>query len=120
MLRKLSRIAFFVGLVAVIALSVIPQEVKPGTGVSGNLNHIAAYAALALAGGIAYRGGRSLFMMAVGLLLLGAGLELLQASLPSRFASGYDVLANVVGIALGSAAAISTSLVMNRHRRALG
>ncbi len=120
MLRKLSRIAFFIGLVAVIALSVIPQEAKPDPKLPYNLNHIAAYAALALAGGIAYRGGRSPFMMAAGLLLLGAGLELVQAYLPSRFANGYDVLANVVGIALGSAAAISTSVVMNRRRRMLG
>ncbi len=119
MFRKFSRIVFFVGLLAVIALSVIPQEAKPDPKLLYNLNHIAAYAALALAGGIAYRDGRSFFMMAAGLLILGAGLELLQAFLPSRFANGYDVLANVVGIALGSAAAISTSIVMNRRRRML-
>ena len=59
-------------------------------------------------------------MMAAGLLFLGAGLELVQAFLPNRFASGYDVLANVVGITLGSAAAISTNTVMNRRPRMLG
>ncbi len=119
MLSKLFRAVFFIGLLVVIALSVIPQEAKPDTGMSGKLNHIAAYAALALAGGIAYRRRRPLFMMAAGLLLLGAGLELVQAYLPSRFANGYDVLANVVGIALGSAAAISTNAFMNGRPRIL-
>ena len=119
MLRKLSWMVFFVGLVAAIALSVIPQDAKPDTGMSGKLNHLAAYAALALAGGFACRRRRSLFLMAAGLLLLGAGLELIQSYLPSRFASDYDMLANVVGIALGSAAAISTNTFMNRRPQIL-
>jgi VanZ family protein len=59
-------------------------------------------------------------MMAAGLLLLGAGLELVQAFLPNRFASGYDVLANVVGITLGSTVAISTNTLLNRHPQILG
>ncbi len=120
MLRKLSRMAFFVGLLAVVVLSVIPKEAIPSLGLPDILAHMAAYAALALAGGIAFRRARSLFMLAAGLLLLGASLELVQALLPGRDASGYEFLANMVGIALGSAAAISTSVVMNRCRRMLG
>ncbi len=120
MLRTLSQMVFVIGLLAVIALSVIPQGAIPDIGVSDKLGHIAAYAALALAGGIAYRRPRPLFMMAAGLLLLGAGLELVQALLPGRFASGYDVLANMVGIALGSAVAISTNTYMNRRTQILG
>jgi VanZ family protein len=120
MLKKLSRMAFFVGLLAVIVLSVIPKEAVPSIGLPDILAHMAAYAALALAGGIAVRRARSVFMLAAGLLLLGAGLELVQALVPSRDASGYEFLANVTGIALGSAAAISTSFVMNKRRRILG
>jgi VanZ family protein len=118
MLKKLSRMAFLVGLLAVISLSVIPQGAIPDMGLSDKLGHLAAYACLALAGGIAYRGGRSLFMIAAGLLLLGLGLELVQAFLPGRSASGYDVLANVIGTALGAAAAISISNI--RRPRILG
>ncbi len=120
MLRTLFQIVFLIGLLAVIALSVIPQGAMPDTGLSDKLGHMAAYATLALAGGIAYRGARSLLILAVGLLLLGAGLELVQALLPGRFASGYDLLANLVGISLGSTAAISTNTVMNRRPRILG
>ena len=107
MLRMLSWIVFFVGLLAVIALSVIPSGAIPNTGLSDKMDHMAAYAALALAGGIAIRGARSLLMLVAGLLLLGLGLELVQALLPSRLASGHDILANVIGITLGSTAAIS-------------
>ena len=120
MLKKLSRMVFFVGLLAVIALSVVPQWAIPDTGLSNKLDHLTGYAALAFAGGIAYRGARSLFVLAAGLLLLGAGLELVQAFLPDRIASGYDVLANLAGVALGSAAAISTHTFMNRRPRILG
>ena len=120
MLTILFRMAFFVGLLAVIILSVIPKEAVPSIGLPDILAHMAAYAALALAGGIAVRRARSVFMLAAGLLLLGAGLELVQALLPGRLASGYDMLANVVGITLGSAAAISTNTVMNRRPRILG
>ena len=111
--------ALFVGLLAVIIMSVIPKEAIPSLGLPDILAHMAAYAALALAGGIAFRRARSLFMLAAGLLFLGASLELVQGFLPSRDASGYEFLANVVGIALGSAAAISTNIVMNRRRRLL-
>ena len=120
MLKKFSRMAFLVGLLAVISLSVIPQGAIPDTGLSDKLGHLVAYACLALAGGIAYSGARSSFMLISGLLFLGVGLELVQTFLPGRSASGYDVLANVIGTALGAAAAISISSIMNRRPRILG
>ena len=98
----------------------IPKEAIPSLELPDLLAHMAAYAALASAGGIAFRGARSLLMLAGGLLLLGASLELVQGFLPSRDASGYEFLANMVGIALGSAAAISANTVLNRHPQILG
>ena len=56
MLRKLFRIVFFVGLLALVVLSVLPQEAVPHTGLSDEATHTVAYAVLALAGGIAFRG----------------------------------------------------------------
>jgi len=117
MLNNLSWMAFFVCLLSVILLSVIPAEAFPNLRLPETLGHMAAYAALALTGGIAYRSARSIFMLAAGLALLGAGLELVQAFLPSRDASGYELLANMVGIALGSASAILTNMFINRYSR---
>ena len=112
--------AFFVGLFAVILLSVIPATAIPKLGLPEILSHMAAYAALALAGGIACRSARSLFILAAGLLLLGVGLEFVQALLPSRDASGYELLANVVGVALGFAAAILTNALIKKCPQILG
>ena len=122
MLRKLSWMAFFVGLFAIILLSVIPVTAIPKLGLPlpEILSHMAAYAALALAGGIACRSARSLFMLASGLLLLGVGLEFVQALLPSRDASGYELLANVAGVALGFAAAILTNTLIKKCPQILG
>jgi len=117
MLRTLSRTAFIVGLIAVIALSIIPAGSTPDLEISDKLAHLVAYAALALAGGIAFSGYRSVFILVAGLLLLGIGLELVQAFVPGRSSSGYDGLANAIGIALGSAAALSINMIMKRRLR---
>lgn len=80
MIRVLFKMIFFVGLVALIPLTVLPQEAVPHTGLSDKAAHTAAYAALASAGGIAFRGTRSLFLLATGLLALGPGLSSFKLS----------------------------------------
>jgi VanZ family protein len=54
---------------------------------------------VALAGGIAFPDRR--FLLALGLIGLGASLEIAQAVVPGRFASIGDVAANTLGVALG-------------------
>ena len=119
MLRKLSQIAFFIGLLAVIALSVVPQVTMPHPAISDKLAHLVAYAALAIAGGIAYRGSRSMLILVAVLLFLAIGLEFVQGFIPGRSASAYDGLANAIGITLGSAAATIINIIMNRRLRIL-
>ena len=55
MVRKLAKIAFFIGLMAVIALSLLPQETLPETGTWDKLNHALAYGMLAVSGGNGFR-----------------------------------------------------------------
>ena len=102
MIRKLSRVAFYVGLLLVVALSLIPQDAMPTPDLWDKASHGMAYAALAVAGGIGYRSSRTLMLVALGLVLLGAALGVAQSALPGRIASLYDVLANAIGIVLGS------------------
>ena len=120
MFRNLSRIAFIVGLLAVILLSLLPPEALPDPGTWDKLNHVMAYAALALAGGLGFRGLRSLLLIGIGLLILGAGIEIAQAALTYRSASAYDALANLIGIALGSIAAIGTHAFAQRRTPIIG
>ena len=118
--RKLSQMAFVVGLLAVIALSVLPQDVLPDPGTWDKLNHAMAYGVLALAGGLGFRGLRSLLLIGIGLLILGIALEIAQAALAYRSASAYDALANLIGIALGSIAAIGTNAFAQRRTPIIG
>ena len=109
MVRKLVKTAFFIGLVPVIALSLLPQETLPETGLWDKLIHTLAYAVLALSGGIGFKGWRSLLVLGLGLVVLGAGLELAQSVIPDRVGSLTDALANFVGVAIGSVAAVGTN-----------
>jgi len=108
-IRKLARFAFFIGLVAVIALSLLPQETLPETGTWDKLNHALAYGLLAVSGGIGFKGWRSLLMVGIGLVVLGAGLELVQSVTPDRDGSITDAVANFVGVAIGSLATVGTA-----------
>ncbi len=111
MVRKLAKITFFIGLMAVIALSLLPHESLPKTGMWDKLNHAVAFGVLAVMGGRGFKGWRSLLMVGVGLVALGAGLELAQSVIPDRTGSVYDGLANFVGVAIGSAAAAAAGTI---------
>ncbi len=109
MVRKLAKATFFIGLVVVIALSLLPQETLPEIGMWDKLNHTLAYAVLAVLGGIGFKGWRSLLMVGLGLVVLGAGLELVQSVTPNRDGSITDAVANFVGVAMGSVATAGTN-----------
>ncbi len=112
MVRKFAKTAFFIGLMAVIALSLLPQENLPETGMWDKLNHALAYGVLAASGGIGFKGWRSLLMVGIGLVVLGAGLELAQSVTPERDGSIYDALANFVGVVIGSVATTGTNTLL--------
>lgn len=120
MIAKLSRMAFYVGLVLVVALSLIPQDAMPAQSLWDKASHALAYGTLAVAGGIGYRGLRALVLVALGLLLLGAALELAQSALPDRIASLHDVLANAIGIALGSLFVVAVGALWPQRRSSTG
>jgi VanZ family protein len=112
MVRKLAKSAFFIGFMAVIALSLLPQEILPETGTWDKFNHALAYGVLALSGGLGFKGRRSLLMVGIGLIVLGAGLELAQSVIPDRDGSITDTLANFVGVAMGSVASAGTNTLL--------
>ena len=106
-IRKLAKFAFVIGLVAVIALSLLPQEIVPETGLWDKWNQTLAYALLALTGGVGFEGWRSLRVVGIGLVVLGAGLELAQSVIPDRDGGITDALANFIRVVIGSAPAAS-------------
>lgn len=87
--------------IAVVWLSLAPQQAVHATAVPDKVGHLLAYLALALWFGALYRGRSRLALMA-GLVSLGAVLELLQALGAVRHAEAADLVANVVGVVAGS------------------
>ena len=110
-LRYAATAGFCLALVAVVFLSVTPRPIPTsGPLLSDKVQHLAAYAVLAIAGGVGLAAGTLVRRMAVGLFALGLAMEGVQAFVPGRFAGFDDVVANTLGIAIGSGIA----LVINR------
>jgi VanZ family protein len=97
--------AFAAGIVVVSVLSLTPGDVLPAIDVWDKLQHVLAYLALAVTGGVAFSGGHRLSRLAIGLLILGGTLEALQGLVPGRVVSFGDAVANAIGVALGLAIA---------------
>jgi VanZ family protein len=89
--------------VAVVVASLMPGDSGPDVGKLDKLGHMLAYAALAAwFGGLLARG--RYWAVALGLALLGIGLEVLQETVArNRTGDPNDVLANVAGIGAGLA-----------------
>ncbi|KAA2283997.1 hypothetical protein [Arenimonas fontis] len=89
-----------------IALSLsppVPLAMPPG---SDKLGHLLSYFLLAAWAAMLFRGPRALLPAGLSLLLLGAGLEVLQATLTEqRLGEWQDLAANALGIAAGLAVA---------------
>ena len=118
MIKLVSRTAFYLGLLLVIALSLLPPDAMPPTGLWDKASHTLAYTVLAATGCIAHRGIRAWVLVAAGLLILGAALEIVQSALPGRVASFHDLGANAIGIALGALLAVGADTLWARRRPA--
>ena len=92
-----ARLAFWAGLVAVAALSLLPQSDVPKTGLLDKWEHAAAYAALMASGAIGFTWR---WRLAAALFAFGGLMEIAQSFTPDRQASFYDLGANVLGIAI--------------------
>lgn len=98
-----TRRIFYVSILVIGVLSLLPRGIIPELGVSDKLEHCVAYAGLAFLGGYSYpRKIRSVFF---ALLLCGIAYELGQTLVPDRGPSVWDVVANAIGAMLGCFAA---------------
>lgn len=103
--RTLTRALAWLGIVAIIVLSVVPADERPVTGTGQTFEHFAAFALVAAAFTVSYR-----FSFAWLLLLaffFCGGIELLQVPLPTRHARLSDFVIDFVGtcVAIGFVAA---------------
>ena len=117
-LARAWRFVFWLGVAAICAVSLLPQEHVPQTGLIDKWQHVAAYFAVMA---VSYPAYPPLFRLEVraasGLIILGAVLELIQSFLPDRFMSLADTFANVAGVALAVVLARLLARVSCRYRR---
>src|SRR6266571_1448631 len=85
---KIARIAAWLLVVAIVVMTLGPPTVRPVTGFDRNLEHIAAFALLGLAFGLAYP-NRRMRLALIGV-AIAAVMEILQQIVPGRHAYFSD------------------------------
>jgi len=103
MVVKIARIAAWLLVVAIVVMTLGPPTVRPVTGFNRSLEHVAAFALLGLAFGLAYP-GRRLLLVVIGV-AAAALMETLQLMVPGRHAYFSDFVINAGGVCAGLAVA---------------
>ena len=112
----LARAAFAVGVVVVIALSLMPASAAPDTGINDKIGHFLAYFALALTGVTGFHGRRAKVMIVFSLIAFGILMEGAQLFAADRQPSIFDAIANALGVMCGTAAASAGLRVLDALR----
>jgi VanZ family protein len=90
-----ARTLAWIGILAIIVLSVVPANDRPVSGVGQGLEHFTAFTLVGGAFAIGYR--FSLIRLLVLAVFFSGGIELLQVPLPTRHARLSDFLVDSVG-----------------------
>lgn len=112
--EAISRILGWIAVVAIVALSLVPGDLRPQVGSSNHIEHFAAYfvAALFLARGY-FEIPRFVFI-AISLTVLAAVLEITQLWIPGRMGRVTDFAGGTLGIWVG----IASVAIVRRAMRA--
>jgi len=99
MVGKIARIVAWLLIVAIVVVTLGPPTVRPVSGFNRSLEHVAAFALLGLAFGLAYPNRRML--LALTGVAVAALLETLQLVVPGRHAYFSDFVINATGACAG-------------------
>ena len=94
-LRMVARVLAWIGIAAIVVLSVVPATDRPVTGAGQVIEHFAAYALVAGAFAIGY--SLSLTRLLLLAFFFCGFIELMQVPLPTRHARMSDFVVDVVG-----------------------
>lgn len=115
--RRLWTLAVVVLTLVILGLALTPRpEGLPSSGWD-KLDHLAAFAVLAVCGELAWRGRPGAHLkLAAGLLAFGLLIEGGQSLVPGRSADWLDVVADGAGMALGMAFTMLVTRALDRRR----
>ena len=99
MVVKIARVAAWLLIAAIVIMTLGPPTVRPVSGFNRSLEHVAAFALLGLAFGLAYP-SRRLLLVVIGIAAV-ALMEALQQIVPGRHAYLSDFVINAGGACLG-------------------
>ena len=103
MKTSILRLLFWAGVIGLSVVSVTPGEFLPhlGFNIWDKLQHVLAYAGVSVLGGLAYPAKKNIAAIFLGLVALGAALEVIQSFVPNRVPGFGDAIANAVGTGIG-------------------
>ncbi len=113
-----AKITFFFLLIVISYLAFSPAPVQIQMNNFDKINHLAAFATLSLVARFAFK--LTPWQITFWLLGYGALIEGIQSFIPNRFASGLDLLADLIGIGLGLLAYTLVAPLLNSARARLG
>ena len=99
-MNKTYQMMFYICLVSIEYLATTTQEIKPLEHTWDKANHFIAFMTLYVLLSLAYR-HLSVVMKIALLLAFGMQIEIVQSFIPGRDFSGFDVVADSVGITIG-------------------
>jgi VanZ family protein len=104
------RLAFWLVILMVILLTIVPPSIRPG----GASHHIEHFASFALAGSLYYLGyAGHLVPRLVAAVLFAGGLELFQILVPGRHARLVDFVMDALGACTGIVLAFALARTFN-------
>ena len=113
-MNKKFQIMLVICFIAIEYLATTTQEIKPLAHTWDKANHFIAFMTLYILLSLAYK-NLSILMKIALLLAFGMQIEIVQSFIPGRDFSGFDVVADSVGIAIG----IVTYYFYEKYRRKL-
>ena len=99
--RRHAALAFYVCLLIIAILSLVPGHQRPHTGMSGRLEHAMAYAGTGLLMTLGYATARARIRGFTGVVFLSFVFETLQIWIPGRASNILDALASDAGLTVG-------------------
>lgn len=112
----LARVAFAIGLVVVVVLSLLPASGLPSTDISDKIEHFLGYFAVAAAGAVGFHGHRDRLILVFSLIAFGILMEIGQMVAPGRDPSVGDAIANALGVLCGATIGSLGLLVLDALR----
>jgi hypothetical protein len=111
--QTMARALAWIGVVAIVALSVVPAADSPVTGAGQSVEHFSAFALVAGMFAVGYR--LSLARRLFFAILFCAGIELLQTPLPTRHARMSDFIIDVIASWVAIAVVFSSEIITVRR-----